>query len=120
MAKLSRTAARKRRHLRIRRKVSGTAQVPRMAVCTTGKHIYIQFIDDERGHTLASVSTQDPQMRAENVKPTVQGAEVLGRVAAERALANGITKVVFDRGGFMYHGRIKTLADAARAAGLEI
>lgn len=119
MATISRTAARQKRHLRLRRRVKGNAATPRMAVCTTGKHIYVQFIDDVSGHTLASASTLDPQMRAENVHPNLAGAGIVGKFAAERARSVGIGKVIFDRGGFKYHGRIKALADAARAAGLE-
>lgn len=119
MAKLSRTAARQKRHRRIRRRIQGTAEVPRMAVCTTGKHVYVQFIDDDRGHTLAAVSTLDPKMKSENVKPTVDGAEALGKEAAARAQEAGISEVVFDRGGFQYHGRIRKLAEAARASGLK-
>jgi large subunit ribosomal protein L18 len=119
MAKLSKLEARHRRHRRLRGKVAGTAEVPRMAVCTTANHIYVQFINDDLGRTLAAVSTIEPQLKADRVKPNKQGAELLGKTAAERAKAAGIRRVVFDRGGFRYHGRIKVLADAARAAGLE-
>ncbi len=90
-----------------------------MSVFTSGKHIYVQFIDDLRGHTLAAISTLDSQMREQSVNDNKQGAETLGTVAAERAQSAGISKVVFDRGGFKYHGRIQTLADAARKAGLQ-
>ena len=103
---------------RLRRKVVGTAARPRLAVYLSAKHIYIQFIDDDAGRTLASVSTTSPDARAEKVKPTVAGAARLGQLAAAKAKAAGITAVVFDRGGGRYHGRLKALADAARLGGL--
>ena len=105
-----------RRHLRLRQHIKGTAQRPRMAVCLTGKHIYVQFVDDVQGHTLAAVSTLTG---AKDVKPTVDGAKKLGALAAEKAKEKNIAAVVFDRGGFKYHGRVKALADAAREAGLK-
>lgn len=109
---------RERRHRRLRQKVAGSAARPRMAVATTAKHIYVQFIDDDLGHTLASVSTLDKELRTQ-AKGNVAGATLLGKVAAERAQAVGITQVVFDRGGYTYHGKIKSIAEAARAAGLQ-
>lgn len=118
MAVLSRKAQRQRRHMRIRRKVAGTASIPRMAVCVTSKHLHVQFIDDESHRTLASSSTRDSKLRGDAVTANRAGAEVVGRVAAEQALAVGIRKVVFDRAGFKYHGRVKVIADAARDAGL--
>lgn len=105
-----------RRHIRVRRKVHGTAERPRLSVFRSLKHIYVQVIDDERGHTLAAASTRE--VEREGKTKTEEAAEV-GRLVAERALAQGITKVVFDRGGYRYHGRVKAVAEAARAAGLQ-
>lgn len=109
-----------RRHRRLRKKIVGTAERPRMAVCTTGHHIYVQIIDDDSGRTIASCSTIEKKMREDGVRPTREGAQVLGRTAAERLLALGINQVVFDRGGFQFHGRIRAVADAAREAGLTL
>lgn len=112
--------ARERRHRRVRKKVSGTQSRPRLNVYRSLIHIYCQVIDDVAGHTLVSVSTVDGQVR-----PMVQGknkteqARVVGQVIARRALDEGIKQVVFDRGGWAYHGRIKALADGAREEGLE-
>jgi large subunit ribosomal protein L18 len=111
-------AARIRRHLRVRKKVSGTAERPRLAVFRSLSHIYAQVIDDVAGHTLAAASTLDKTLRAETGKKSELAGKV-GTLVGERARAAGVTKVVFDRGGFQYHGRVKSLADAARAAGLE-
>lgn len=119
MGKISRQDMRQARHVRLRKKVQGTAVRPRLAVCATLKHIYVQAIDDDQGHTLASVSTLDKELRSQNVKPNVEGAQALGKAVAERVKALGISAVVFDRGGFKFHGRIKALADAAREAGLQ-
>ena len=112
--------ARRRRHLRVRKKVVGTAARPRLAVFRSATHIYAQVIDDQRGHTLAAASTLDPTIRkaADGSNKTAL-AQRVGSTVAERAKAAGVGTVVFDRGGFLYHGRIKALADAARAAGLE-
>ena len=110
---------RDRRHKRLRQKVSGTADCPRLSVCATSKHFYAQFIDDEAGVTLASVSTLDPQAVKDGIKANVEGAEKLGVIAAERAKAAKITKSVFDRGGFKYHGIIKAFADSVRKGGIE-
>lgn len=120
MKKKSRNDMRVVRHQRLRRTLSGTAAVPRMAVFHSLNHIYVQIIDDERGHTLAAVSTLEKPVK-ETVKGTcnVEAAKTLGKLAAERAKAKGIEAVVFDRGGHMYHGKIKALADAAREAGLK-
>ena len=109
---------RKRRHDRVRRKVSGTPDRPRLAVFRSNRHIVAQVIDDSSGRTLAAASTVEAQLRA---KPTgnAQAATEVGRLVAERARANGITVVVFDRGGSRFHGRVAALAEAARAAGLE-
>lgn len=108
------------RHWRVRKKISGTAQRPRMSVAFTGRHIYVQFIDDVSGRTLASASTRHkttPDRAA--LKANVGSAATIGKLAAEAAVAKGITEVVFDRGGARYQGKVKALADAARAAGLK-
>jgi large subunit ribosomal protein L18 len=110
--------SRQRRHLRIRRKVHGTAERPRMSVFVSKKHFYVQFIDDEQSRTLAQVSTAGTSAPATG-KHNRDTAKALGKVAGERALAQGITEVVFDRGGFAYGARIRALADAAREAGLK-
>lgn len=119
MAKGSRTAARKRRHLRIRKKVYGTPERPRLAVFRSLQHIYAQIIDDTKGITLLSASTVEPEVRKQ-LKSTgnAEAARHVGKLIGERALAQGITKVVFDRGGNLYHGRVKALAEGAREAGL--
>ena len=116
----TRSILREIRHARLRKTLSGTVEKPRMAVFHSLKHIYVQFIDDERGHTLASASTLDPAVRG-NLPGTcnIEAAKIIGKIAAERALAKGITSVVFDRGGHMFHGKVKALADAAREAGLK-
>lgn len=112
--------ARLSRHLRVRKKVKGTPERPRLVVYRSLEHIYAQVIDDTIGHTLVSASTIDGEVRKllEGKKKTEE-AQIVGRVVAERAKNAGIQKVVFDRGGRKYHGRIKALADAAREAGLE-
>lgn len=112
--------ARQRRHARVRRKIQGTPERPRLCVFRSLKHIYAQIIDDTQHHTLASASTLDADVRttAEGKEKSSQAA-VVGEVLAQRALAAGIEQVVFDRGGYRYHGRVKSLADAARKAGLE-
>ena len=112
--------ARKRRHARVRKRVYGTPERPRLNVFRSLKHIQVQVIDDTRGHTLMAVSTMDADVRPELAgKPKVGQAEVVGEVLAKRALAAGIKQVVFDRGGYRYHGRVKALAEAAREGGLE-
>ena len=118
MAKLSKKEARARRHRRIRGKVSGTSSEPRMSVCCSGKHIYVQLIDDVKQCTLASTSTLDAAFREKGAPLNTETAAGLGKVIAGKALAADITRVVFDRGGSRFHGRIKALADAAREAGL--
>ncbi len=119
MANPSRKARRAKRHLRLRKKISGTASRPRMAVYTSANHLYVQFIDDVEGKTLAAVSTLEKDIRSQKVKATVEGATTIGTLAAERAKAAGIEDVVFDRGGFQFHGRIKAIGEAARKAGLK-
>jgi large subunit ribosomal protein L18 len=112
--------ARLSRHLRVRKKVKGTPERPRLVVYRSLEHIYAQVIDDTIGHTLVSASTIDGEVRKLlGGKKKTEEAQIVGRVVAERAKNAGIQKVVFDRGGRKYHGRIKALADAAREAGLE-
>jgi large subunit ribosomal protein L18 len=108
-----------RRHRRIRRKVSGTASRPRLSVFRSNTHIYAQVIDDTAGQTIAAAATVEKALRAKaDGRTKLDEAQEVGRLLAERALNAGIKQVVFDRGGFKYHGRIKALADAAREAGL--
>lgn len=112
--------ARKRRHRRIRAKISGTAERPRLNVYRSLKNIYAQVIDDREGHTLVAASTLETDLSSElEGKTKKEQAAVVGRVVAERALEAGISRVVFDRGGYPYHGRIKAVAEAARKSGLE-
>ncbi|MFM8578287.1 MAG: 50S ribosomal protein L18 [Planctomycetaceae bacterium] len=111
---------RTRRRFRVRRKLKGTAERPRLSVFRTHKHIYAQVIDDTTGKTIASASSVDSQLReACGFGGNRQAAEAIGKALAERARAAGVQKVCFDRGSFRYHGRVAALADAARAAGLE-
>lgn len=115
----TRGAARRRRHQRVRRKLAGVAVRPRLNVFRSHQHIYAQVIDDERGHTLAAASTLDPAIRSNGTAQSkTDSAFQVGRLVAERALAGGVRTVVFDRGGYLYHGRVKRLAEAAREAGL--
>jgi len=108
------------RHWRIRKKVQGTAERPRMAVCFTNKNIHVQFIDDLAGKTLAAASTVSKSTPDRDVlKANVSSAQTMGKIAAEAARSKGISKVVFDRAGARYHGKVKALADAAREAGLQ-
>lgn len=112
---------RKRAHLRVRNRVRGTEERPRLAVFKSVKHVYAQIIDDRQGHTLAQASSVDPQIREslDDGSATVDVAKRVGEILAERAKGQGIDKVVFDRGGYVYHGKVKALAEAARAGGLE-
>ncbi len=120
MAKDERRVARYRRHLRVRAKVKGTASGPRLCVFRSLNHIYAQVIDDSRGHTLASASTLDPEIRSEAVgKTKTARSELVGSLLAKRALGQGINQVAFDRGGYKYHGKVKALAEAARQGGLK-
>ena len=114
----SRGAARRKRHQRIRLNLAGTQDRPRLAVFRSLNHIYAQVIDDASGTTLAAASTVEKDLRGSRTTKTEEAA-VVGRLLAERAKAAGIERVVFDRAGFRYHGRVKSLADAAREAGLE-
>lgn len=111
---------RDRRHRRVRKKVFGTPERPRLCVFRSNRYIYAQIIDDEAGHTLCAASSLEKEVR-EKVESTKNKdvAAAVGKLIAERAIAKGIKKVVFDRGGYKYHGRVKELADAAREAGLE-
>jgi len=111
--------ARQRRHRRIRVRLSGTTARPRLNVFRSLQHIYVQVIDDVSGTTLAAASTNEPDLRSGPAANKTDRARVVGKTIAERAKEKGISAVVFDRGGYMYHGRIKALADAAREAGLE-
>ena len=120
MAKRTREELRKRRHARVRKRVVGTPERPRLNVFRSLKHIYAQVIDDTRGHTLAAASTLDPSIRSRLPELTkVEEARLVGELVAQRALARGVRRVAFDRGGYKYHGRVKALAEAARKAGLE-
>ena len=110
---------RKRRHGRVRKKVHGTAERPRLAVFRSNKHLVLQVIDDDAGRTLAAASTVEAGQRTQGGTGSKVGAGRVGTLVAERAKAAGVSRVVFDRGGFLYHGRIAAAADAAREAGLE-
>jgi large subunit ribosomal protein L18 len=120
MGSFNRKVARERLHGRIRKKISGTAERPRLAIHFSSKHIYAQVIDDDAARTLAAVSTRQKDVLGGN-KATANraSAAVIGRIIADRAKAKNIQKVVFDRGGFQYHGKVKALADAARQGGLQ-
>ena len=113
-----RRAPREKRHYRLRRWVRGTAARPRLAVFRSLNHIYAQVIDDSSGRTLAAASSLEPDLKSAKGTKTAE-ATAVGRIVAERARAAGVAQVVFDRAGFRYHGRVKSLADAARNAGLE-
>ena len=119
MARLNRKAIRGRIHRRIRRKVSGTAERPRLAVYFSGKHVYAQVIDDEAGRTLVSAGTTEKEFKSKHAANRAT-AEKVGKLIAERSLGKKIEKAVFDRGGFLYHGKVKALADAAREGGLKL
>lgn len=117
--KLSRKESVKRRHRRIRKKVNGTTERPRLAIFRSNNHIYAQVIDDVAQHTLVAASTVEPSLKGElSSSAGCEASAAVGRLVAQRAMEKGIAKVVFDRGGNLYHGRVKALADAAREAGL--
>ena len=118
--KMTRRESTRRRHARVRRTVTGTSERPRLAVFRSNQHIYVQVIDDTSQHTLVSASTVEPEIkgRIESGSNCEASIEV-GKLVAQRAIAQGIQKVVFDRGGNLYHGRVKSLAEAAREAGLD-
>jgi large subunit ribosomal protein L18 len=115
----ARREGRMRRHRRVRKKIQGTAARPRLAVFRSNKHLVVQVIDDEAGRTLAAASTLEAEQRSQGSGSTVAAAARVGSLVAERAKAAGVSQVVFDRGGFLYHGRVAAAADAAREAGLE-
>ena len=116
---LSRIARRKRIHYRIRKHVSGTPERPRLVVFRSNNQIYAQVIDDEAGKTLAAAASNDKALAAEcKGKSGIEAAAIVGKAVAERALAAGVSTVCFDRGGYLFHGRVKSLADAAREGGL--
>ncbi len=117
LQKSDKNKARQKRHLRVRNHIHGTAERPRLNVYRSLKNIYVQVIDDERGVTLASASTKDK--RFANYGGNIEAAKVIGAEIAKRAMEKGITEVVFDRGGYIYHGRVAALAEAARKAGLK-
>jgi large subunit ribosomal protein L18 len=117
MAQKNRAEVRRAVHGRIRRKVRGTTERPRLAIYRSLNHIYAQVIDDERGQTIVSASTTEKDLKG-TTGGNLDAARRVGRTIAERALSNGINSVVFDRGGYVYHGRVKALTDAAREAGL--
>lgn len=118
--KTNKNKARLKRHLRVRRKITGTAERPRLNIFRSAKHMYVQVIDDTKGVTLASASTLDKEVREGIANGgNVEAAAKIGSLIAERAKAKGVSRVVFDRGGYLYHGRVQALAEAAREAGLE-
>ena len=117
--KISSKEARDKRHYRLRNTLSGTNEKPRLAVFRSNNHIYAQIIDDTKGHTLVSSSTMEAFFSKLENKSNIDAAKAVGKRVAEKALESGITTVVFDRGGFVYHGKVKALADAAREAGLQ-
>lgn len=120
LQKQGKNIARKKRHIRVRKNLSGTQARPRLNVFRSLNHIYAQIINDETGVTLVSASTMDKEIGATvSYGGNVEAAKVVGKAIAERAVAKGISKVVFDRGGYLYHGRVAALAAAAREAGLE-
>ena len=120
ITKIDKNAERKRRHLRVRKTVSGTPETPRLSVYRSTNHIYAPLIDDTKGVTLASASTLEKAVKAEIAGKTKrEAAKIVGKLVAERAMAKGIKTAVFDRGGYLYTGRVQELADGAREAGLK-
>lgn len=119
MAKFNRVAERVKRHKRIRRKISGTGDRPRLCVAKSLRHLYVQVVDDEAGRTLLSASTLEPAFRDECRGANVASAEIIGAGLASRAKEQGVTTVVFDRGGHEYHGVVKAFAEACRKGGLQ-
>ena len=116
---LNKIERRRRIHYRIRKHVNGTAQKPRMVVFRSNKQIYVQVVDDEQGKTLVAAASNDKELAAQcKGKTGIEAAALVGKAIAERALAKGITTISFDRGGYLFHGRVKSLADAAREGGL--
>jgi len=119
VAKGNSQKARQRRHFRVRKKVTGTADRPRLVVSRSARHLFVQIVDDSIGQTIVSASTMEDALRKDSSSDKSAKARIVGKELADRAKAKGITSVVFDRGGNKYHGRVAALADAARAAGLE-
>jgi len=120
IGKIDKNKIRKRKHVRVRKKISGTAECPRLCVYRSNAHIYAQIIDDVAQTTLASASTLDKEIKGSvSVGSNIEAAKAVGKLIAERAAAKDIKVVVFDRGGYLYHGRVQALAEAAREAGLE-
>ena len=120
IGRIDKNKIRKRKHVRVRKKISGTSECPRLCVYRSNAHIYAQIIDDESQTTLASASTLDKEIKGSvSVGSNIEAAKAVGKLIAERAAAKEIKVVVFDRGGYLYHGRVQALADAAREAGLE-
>lgn len=117
ISKIDRKATRQRRHLRVRRKISGTAECPRLCVYRSNTNVYAQIIDDVAGNTLVSCSTLDKEIKTKHANK--EAAKEVGTLIAKKAIEKNIKKVVFDRGGYIYHGVVKELAEAAREAGLE-
>src|SRR4051794_32633701 len=111
-------AVRFKRKLRIRSKIEGSVAKPRLSVFRSNRHLYVQLVDDVKGHTLVAASTGEEELKNKH-GGTIEGAKVLGNLVAKRALAKNISEIVFDRSGYLYHGRIKALADAAREGGLK-
>jgi len=118
ISKVDRNESRKKRHLRIRKKIKGTSDRPRLNVYRSSKHMYAQIIDDVKGVTLVAASTKDKELDVKN-GGNVEAAKLVGALIAKRAKDKGIEQVVFDRSGYIYHGRVKALAEAAREAGLQ-
>jgi large subunit ribosomal protein L18 len=119
--KVPRSEIRVKKHLKVRKKIFGTSEKPRLSVFRSDKHIYAQIIDDTKGHTLVSASTVDKELSSKLEKTNnVEAAKLVGELVAKRALDKGLNEVVFDRGGYVYHVKVKALADAAREAGLKI
>ncbi|RJR17094.1 MAG: 50S ribosomal protein L18 [Nitrospiraceae bacterium] len=120
MLSLSKEEARKARHTRVRKKVTGSSEKPRLNVFRSVKHIYVQVIDDYSGKTIAAASSLDKELKGKiKTGGNIEAAKTVGQLVARRAVDKGIKNIVFDRGGYLYHGRIKALADAAREGGLE-
>ncbi len=119
ISKIDKNAVRQKRHARVRKTISGTAEAPRLNVYRSLNHIYVQVIDDTKGVTIASASTMEKAVKTQVADMTkVEAAKVVGKLAGERAKAKGIEAVVFDRGGYLYTGRVKAVAEGAREAGL--
>ena len=108
-----------KRKRRIRAKIEGSTEKPRLSVFRSNRYLYVQLVDDAKGHTLVSASSLEEELKDNKISSTIEGAKALGNLVAKRALAKNISQIVFDRSGYLYHGRIKALADAARESGLK-